>query len=277
MKTKDLTSQQSVLKHSQLALDHWGDLWKGNCERNKDKIVTSLKDIVGKYHNKTAVLFAFGPSFKENIRQFKKMDRKDVVVGCVDKAFKFLVEEGIQPDFCLIADGSVSPSWFADVDKEAIKKCKLISNIYAKPDWSDFWAEVSGPQNIYWFVNKDNLDSHKIYGEMVNYYELIEAASNVGNSLVVFSVKIFGCKNVILYGYDYSWDTGTYYGNGNHMKSTLVGTHREVDTVGNIVYTNDNMRFSADWLHKYSYMVKAIYNVDIFNRTGKGILKIRKY
>ena len=276
---KDVTSESEVIKHSKFAFEKWKSLWTNNCKENRPRIKTNLGMFVGKYSDRTAVLFSFGPSLIPNIKKFKRdyEGRTDIVIGCVDKAFKTLVQNGIQPDYCLLADGSVSVDWVTGADHEAIKKCLLISLVYGSPKWSELWASVSGAQNIAWYLNKDNIDTHAYFAPLSGCWEVIEAASNVGNSLVVFSVKIFGCRTCTLYGYDYSWKPKQYYGNGNHKKSAFLGNIRKTDINGDIVYTSDNMLFSADWLGKYMFYVKHLYNVSIFNCTGSGILKERAF
>jgi len=272
--------ETQVIEQSKLAYKVWKNLWENNCERNYGHIKTSHADILNIYNKKTGVLFAFGPSLMENIHEYKSLiesgQLKDTVVGCVEKAFVTLCENGIQPDFCVIADGSVSVSWAEGIKKENIEKCNLVANVYASPDWIKLWSDNSKDENIYWFLNKDNINTHHYFAPKVNYFEVIEAASNVGNTLCVFSVKIFGLRRILLYAYDYSWKNCNYYGNGYHIRSNVLGTHREIDINGNLVFVSDNMKFSAEWLHRYVEYSHQNYGAIIINRTGNGILDIRK-
>jgi hypothetical protein len=271
--------ETQVIEQSKLAYKVWKQLWENNCEQNFRHIKTSHADILNKYKNKTAILFAFGPSLKENIAEFKRLSDSgkidNYVIGCVDKAFITLCDNGVQPDFCVIADGSISDKWIINANPENIKKCNLISNVYASPGWIKFWAKHSCDENIFWFLNKDNINTHHHFGPKANYFEVIEAASNVGNTMAVFAIKIFGSRKVVLYAYDYSWKNGNYYGNGNHVRSNVLGTNREIDINGDLVFVSDNMKFSADWLTRYVEYAYQNYGATIINRTGNGILDVR--
>lgn len=268
----------NVEMHSMRALTQWRPLWKENCAKNKPKIRTSQRDILGCYRDKSAILIAYGPSFEKNVNELlkSKMYRdKNVVIGCVDKAFSALVKMGVIPDYCIVADGTVSSDeWLEDVPDEAIKRCVLISNIYGAPGWSDRWASVAGCSRIYWYLNKDNVGSHNEFGALVDYYEVIPAASNVGNSLCVFSVQIFGIKNIYLLGYDYSWQIhGNYYGAVDSDKKYFMSGVRKPDINNNLVHTSSNMDFSARWLDRFFNYANYYYKTVFYNCTGAGILR----
>lgn len=274
---------KTIQQHSLIAFQKWKSLWVGNCERNKPLIQTSQKDILGCFKDKIAYCFAYGPSFKRNIAEFKalNLDRSKIVVGCVDKAYRPLVEAGIIPDYCLVADGMVDVSWVEGVDTAAIKQTILICNVYGSPQWPELWAKHAGCKRIYWYLNKDNIECTKnnkygtaeFFAPLVNYYEMIEAASNVGNSLVVYTVKIFGCKTTNLFAYDYSWGSDSYYGACDENKFKWMPHLRKPDKHNKLTYCTTNMEFSAQWLDTYIPYAASMYQVDIHNITGDGILK----
>ena len=277
-------SMDVVQHHSRIAFEAWKELWKKNCLANKDKICTSHKDFLGIYKDKKAVLFSYGPSFEKNIEEFKALNwkREDYVIGCVDKAFRPLIERGIIPDFCLIADGSIDAKlWLDGAPKEVFKKTILIANVYCNPGWPSAWARNDSKERILWYLNKDNIactpnnkwGTAEYFAPIANYYEVIEAGSNVGNSLVIFSRKIFGCRTSYLFAYDYCWGHGEYYGVETPAKRYLVPSYNVVDNNNDLVFTTTNMEFSAGWLDQYIVHAKQSYGVDIFNLTGRGILK----
>lgn len=279
----NLTNEE-IQKHSLIAFKTWKQLWINNCKANKDKIVTSQRQILGRFKDKPAVLFAYGPSFEENIEYLKSQNfpRDSYIIGCVDKAYRPLCERGIVADFVLLADASVDPKqWLHGVDPANIKKTMLFSNVYGQPGWSDFWIKHSSKENIFWYLNKDNIPctpnnkwgTAEFFGPLVNFYEVIEAGSNVGNSLVIFARKIFGCRTIYLMAYDYSWSQGEYYGAELHNKRYQMPTNRVVDMNNKIVFSNLNMEFSSSWLDSYIIQARHLYNTHIINLTGRGILK----
>jgi hypothetical protein len=287
-----MMSKTEVQEHSQLAFEVWKDLWANNAKEVKDLIKTNHEQVLGCYKNKTACLFSYGPSFKKNVEEFKNSElfnNPEVVIGCVDKAFRPIVELGIQPDFVIVADGSVKADWVYGVSDEAIKKTILISNVYANPEWPKLWAKISDPTKILWYLNRDNIDTadrnientHKnVYGSaeyfapFCEYFEVIEAASNVGNSLVVFTRKIFGCYTIKLYGYDYCWKPNTtYYGACDDSKRTFLPSQREIDINNDIVCTTPNMEFSSKWLNQYIQYSWIKFRTKIINMTGMGLVQ----
>jgi hypothetical protein len=267
--------EDEVLSHSKRAFEMWKDLWIKNCNLNRHKIKTSLKQILGIYRDKKTFLFAYGPSFLKNIEEFKQSEyfgSPDCVIGCVDKAFRPLVEHGVQPDYVLVADGTVKAEWFEGVSDEAVKRAFLITNVYASPVWSDHWAKVAGANRIFWYLNKDNMKTEEFFSKIAGYNEIIEAASNVGNGLVVFSAKILGSKKIHLLAFDYSWDDGLYYGAVDHKKKNYIGQLNRVDHNNKIVKASVNMEFSAGWLDHYIKYASVNYGTEIFNCTGAGIV-----
>lgn len=267
---------KEVNHHSNLALEAWRDLWTGNCLKNKDKIVTKHADVQDICKDKIAILISYGPSFEDNVKSIKNSDvaknRDRYLIGCVDKAFRPLTERGIQPDFCIVADGSVpSDKWLDGVKDEYVKNSKLISNVYGSPGWAQKWSDIAGNKNIFWYLNRDNIETEKLFGPMVDYYETIEAASNVGNSLVVFFTRIFGAKKILLFGYDYSF-TDKYYGTCDNSKRWIYGTKVKIDLRGDLVKCTSNMEFSAKWLENYIIYALEKYGCKIINYTNNGLI-----
>ena len=266
-----------IQHHSKLAFDKWKDLWIGNCKANMKRIATSHRDYLGIYEGKIAVLFSYGPSFEKNVEEFKASDlykNPNVVVGCVDKAFRPLVQRNIFPDHCIIADGSIDPDWFKGVPDHAVQSCVLISNVYARPEWSEHWERKNGKKSILWYLNKDNLNTHDFFGNIANYYEVIPAASNVSNSLVVFFRQIFGCRTFYLCGFNFSWKKGKYYGAEDHKKKNFLGMLRQVDINGDLVWASTNMDFSRRWLENYCVYSEQNFGCTFVNCSGEGMLNI---
>ena len=276
--TKNMSlTKENVNKHSTLALNMWRDLWKENCLKNKDKIYNSHKDFLNIYKDKIAVLFAYGPSFEDNVNKIKDSDifinRDKYVIGCVDKAFKPLCEKGVYPDYCLLADGTISAEdWLHGVDNAHVQNCYLVSNIYGSSGWCQHWNDVAGKEKIIFYLNKDNIKSEEIFGPIAEFYEVIEAASNCGNSLAVFTTKIFGCKTTLLFAFDYGF-TNQYYGTCDSDKRWKFGTNTKIDIHGDLIRNTSNMDFSATWLETYIAYSLEKYKAKIINYTNNGLIR----
>jgi len=263
-----------VNKHSLTAFNKWKPLWIANCEKNKPFIKTQLTDFLNIYKDETVVLFSYGSSFLKNIEEFKNSNLfGKVKIGCVDKAFRALVNNGIAPDFVICTDGSIERKWIDGIEDKYIKNCILVSNVYAAPHYIQRWADCDNLNKIAWYLNKDNINTHHYFGKIVDYYQVIPAASNVGNSLVVVASQIFGAKNVILYAFDYCWDfDGNYYGAEDHPKKEFLQNLRLIDKyTGKLVCVSSNMDFSSRWLERFIVYSYQNFGVIVVNKTGHGI------
>jgi len=135
--------------------------------------------------------------------------------------------------------------------------------------------------DIYFFINKDNISSQDIYMALTDYDYCIPAASNVGNALVVLAHEVFKFKRIFLFAYDYSWSEKKYYGGSDEVSSASgpgkrkkynMNHMRLLDAYGKMVSTSVNLSFSARWL--MSYIMAG--RVPVLNCTGSGIVDVPK-
>ena len=87
----------------------------------------------------------------------------------------------------MVCDAQVNFEKYGKINKELIKGINLLATCTSNPKWTKYWGENGG--KIDFFVNKDNIRTHKIFGE---YFEdkvhyTIPAASNVANSMYVIA------------------------------------------------------------------------------------------
>jgi len=222
-----------------------------------------------------------GPIVEEVAREYSGKIKVGKVN--VDENTKTPSDYGIMsiPTLVIFKNGKPEQTMVGVQPKEVFKKTILIANVYCNPGWPSAWARNDSKERILWYLNKDNIactpnnkwGTAEYFAPIANYYEVIEAGSNVGNSLVIFSRKIFGCRTSYLFAYDYCWGHGEYYGVETPAKRYLVPSYNVVDNNNDLVFTTTNMEFSAGWLDQYIVHAKQSYGVDIFNLTGRGILK----
>ena len=208
---------------------------------------------------------AFGDSLSDQIDLIKKY-RASFKIMCCDKAFGYLMDHEIFPDYCMIADASVSDEW---IKGHNTFETTLISNIAANPAWSSNWK---GRRVFY--TNWDNIQSGIKLGKAGNCYETIPASSNVSNSQVVMAAQVLNPKAQLLIGYDYSWNTdGKYYASEDTDKRHYMH-HEDVITFdGKLAMTSTNLLFSCYWLTQY---LQKFENTVVVNCSGRGILNLEK-
>lgn len=266
-----MLSEQEVLNQSRSAFRQWGETWdkhaRINGEIHKEQ-GTSHRDLLYSGAGKTALCIANGPSFEDKIGMIKKYeDNIDII--CVDKCFGKLLENGIKPKYVFLADAGISyEKYCKPYDTSGI--C-LITNVTANVEWTQNWEG-----KIYFYVNKDNIKTEERYSAISGCYDSIPASSNVGNSVVVFSTQIMGYDKYILLGYDYCWGPeDKYYAFEDNDKRYWMSHINMIDKIGRLVYTSNNLVFSARWMGDFVNNVLRPRGIKIVDCSGKGILSMQ--
>ena len=258
-------SKNDIHLQSMSAWRAWKSLWIKNCQVTKSLDKVSVKDFVGKGHGKILVQCAFGYSLSQNINTIKKY-RDKIDVMCCDKAFGYLMQNGIVPDYCIIADGSVGLEWIKDQDTS---QTTLVANVAANPEWTTNWKG----QRVF-YVNWDNIGSAQILGKIADVYEVIPASSNVSNAQVVFASQVLDHDAQLLVGYDYSWASfGTYYAGEDSDKRYYMRHMDMVSPYGYLAMTSSNLVFSCRWIMQYLYKFSR---TNVINCSEQGIMDLHK-
>lgn len=260
-----------VLKQSKSAFNQWKDLWSSNARKNgkiyKEQGITQ-RELLYNGVGKTLLCCAFAPSFEDNIDKIKKSDAVDI--ACVDKCMGSLIDRGVKPDYVFIADAMVDYEKWCEPYIDQTEDITLIANVTCNTKWTHNWKG-----RIVFFVNKDNIETEKIYIQESGCSELIPAASNVGNALVVFTSQIMGYDRYLLLGYDFCWgDDDNYYAFNDSDKRYWMKHMVVIDKLGRLVNTSQNLYFSARWLSDFYQGVLAPNRVSIYDVSGKGICSL---
>lgn len=262
-------------KQSEQVIKQHGELWRKHArEHSKYAPFKSLEDFQNSGVGRALVIVANGASFEEQIDVLKE-HKNSVDILCCDKTLGHLLNHGIKPTFCLIADAKVNYEKYMEPWKDQLDRTILFMNVTANPKWSGNgnWKDK------YFFVNFDVLRTEVEFSAISGCQNLIAAATNVSNAMVVFATQsdnkarrnFFGYDKILLVGFDYSWKPdGNYYsfdktGNGKHNYMRHVYA---VNRQGEIVFTSTNLLFSAKWLENYL----QIFKLPIVNCSVGGIL-----
>ncbi len=266
-------SEKEVLRQSEAAFMQWKDIWEKHSKFNGELLKmqgTSHCDLLGIGAGKSLLCIANAPSFENEIETIKKyINRENTDIICVDKCMCQLIENGIIPNFVILADAGIDYNTWCENYIEYTKNITLISNVNANIEWTKNWKG-----KIIFYVNKDNIQSEKIYCELSGCKEVIPASSNVGNTVIVFATQIMGYDEYYLIGYDYCWgDEDNYYAFTDSEKRYWMKHLYLIDSLGRFVNTSQNLLFSARWLSDfYNAVLKG--KIKIFNCSRKGILNI---
>jgi len=279
-----MLTRKEIVEQSERAVKRWESIWHENAKKNSEDFYTDNKPL--KRSNNSAIVMAFGPSLKNNIQNIvgNELDNDHDTI-CIDKSLKFSIDNGLIPNICVVADAQVNFEKYGQIEPSLCKRIKLIMAVTANYKWSEYWKANGG--EVYYYVNKDNIRSHKTFGKYFKDKEkiIIPASSNVGNSAYVIAALVLEYKTILLAGYDYSWRMfGTYYGDNSRPKDTNTGNDKlksmNHDTLfdinGDQVQSSENMIFSAKWLIGFIHYLDKERNSQTINCTGAGILTIKK-
>lgn len=279
-----LLARDEVIEQSKRAYERWESIWHTNAEHNS-KCVKQLPRIENKEVGKKCVIFAYGPSFKENIEAFvenKLHYEYDVI--CIDKALKSCLEYGVIPKYCIVSDAQVNFEEYGSIEPHLCRNTSLFASVTANHKWAEHWVKNGG--DVYFYVNKDNIRTHHIFSKYIPHTQsyLIPASSNVGNCAYVFATLVLGYKEILLAAYDYSYYlTGDYYGNqkkepvDTNLKMKKHNLYNHYTTIGidnKLVQVSHNMQFSAKWLIDFIANMVNQKKCLTINITGRGILRI---
>lgn len=278
-----LLGKEEIVKQSERAYERWKEIWHSNAKDNTGKYYKENPEIRNSKQGKSCIIAAFGPSLKKNVEIIKKANlhyQYDIVA--VDKTVKTFLDKDIVPNYLIVSDAQVSFEKYGNIDPKYCKRIKLIMAVTANSKWAKHWIENGG--QVYYYVNKDNIRTHKIFGEYLKNKQslLIPASSNVGNCAYVMASLILGYKKCVLVGYDYSYSLlGSYYGDGDKKpidtnlkinKHNLYNHNTVLDINREPVQVSSNMLFSSKWLIDFIKTMER--RVLTINATGSGILFI---
>jgi len=271
-----MLSRAQIVAQSKNAIEQWHEQWRKHAQIHAKFPQKSWEPFRHYGFGKAIVCVANGASLAHDIETIKAHPETDVLV--CDKTLGHMLDNGIKPTFCLLADANVSYEKYCEPYKDQLGETVLFANICGNPKWThEKWKD------IYFFANKDVLGSEKEFIEISGCPNSVPAGSNVSNAMVILLTQcidrdrqnFFGYEKILLTGFDYSWEPfGDYYykdhtGNGKHhyMRHQYCQDYK-----GEMVYTSHNLAFSGQWLDGY---VKS-YGLPVFQCSQSTILPLGK-
>ena len=246
-----------IKRQSESAYNQWAKQWREHAKYHAKHEFHPFEDLANTGIGKALILAANGYSLEENFETLKE-NQDNVDIMCCDKSLGHLISRGVTPTYCLVCDANVDYEKYMKPYEDQLENTILVINICGNPKWTD----NGNWKKMYFFANEDILESEKEFMELSGCKNIIPAATNVSNAMVVFSTQssnkgranYMGYDKIVLLGYDYSWrNDGNYYafdktadGKNNYMRHLYVA-----DLSGNPCYTSSNLLFSAQWLEKY--------------------------
>lgn len=263
-------NNQEVLDQSNNAFNQWRELWDSHAAKHAEihkKKPTSHQELLYRGYGKTLLCVAMGPSLEDEIQTILA-NRNKYDIACVDKAFTYLVDHCIIPDYVFVADAKVDFTAWGKKYIDNTENVTLIASVTSNPEWAENWK---GP--VYYYVNKDNIKTEERYSKISGIREIIPAGSNVGNSIIIFMAQIASYDNYLMIGYDFCWgDDDNYYAFNHSNKRYAMKHHYMIDNRQRLVTTSGNLWFSCRWLQDF---INAYHANKVIINCSKGIFYMR--
>jgi hypothetical protein len=271
-----ITTEQ-IKRQSENVIRQFGELWKVHAKENSKHEMKSIDCFKDFGVGRAILCVANGYSFEHEIETIKE-HAHNVDIICCDKTLGTLINHGIKPTFCMVADANVNYEKYMKPWEDKLGKTVLFMNVCGNPKWADngTWKDK------FFLVNKDVLKSEKIYQEISGCPNVIPAGTNVSNAMLIVTTQ---CDNhqtenfmsydkTLLIGYDYSWSrNGSYYafdklggGKYNYMRHINA-----VEDSGDLCFTSTNLSFSAKWLTQYI----NVFKLPVVQCTKKTLLILK--
>lgn len=251
------------------------DEWLAHARDNAAHVARDISALWVERDFGEGISVAAGPSISEDLMALRRL-RPGRELAVVDAGLKFLLSEGIEPEWVVSTDSSERVSEMLDVGN---CRSKLILNVIAHPRVREIWKG-----EIYWWVMASNvLDLDE--GAMMQ--DLHSATTRVGGKLVPggnvssaafgFMASVRNVQKLHLFGHDFCWKDRMYADRGmDDLEAARLKEEGEAGTIfetlntrGEKVKTNLSLQRYKEW---HEEAIAAIRN-RVVNHTKSSTLK----
>ena len=256
--------------------------WLENALNNlalfKNREMYKLSDLYGKYKGQTAIIAGAGPSLADNIGNIQA-NRNKYIIFAVNKAVKFLLLNGITPDYVVALDAK-------NMDKTLGGLEEKLGRVNCIADLRTDTAVFSKGFRRY-FVSFSNADiiSKKLaeYNDFIQFNETGGTASTLG---LISAIKM-GFSKIVLAGIDLAFKDNVAYASGEGIvrvsqdELDAEGINKKLVQVksvtGGNVYTRDDYQA---YVTQFGEIIKdmdykEIYNISSFGAAIEGVKNVR--
>lgn len=225
---------------------HYKDLWLKNLKANKERVkergwaAEQLQDLHG---GKAGVLLGASPAIKRQVDYLRQLqyDPDFVFIG-ITSGLKWLLDNGIKPKYCMIADADPKMMRFWEgLDMAKTKGVTLIANVLTAPEMLDAWQGDIKFLAIYTTIAEMDKEYMKLYHPVNGCGVLFAALCSQYNTGAAVAFTIFGCRTLIFVGNELSFPSkdsakDKYYADRDDVKDSWLRKPHP-DIYGNVAYT----------------------------------------
>lgn len=222
----------------------WNENSKANLPRFSKK--TSVWQLDFKYYReneKAMILVGSSPRLKKDVKYLKNLDDNFCII-CANSSLKFLLKNGIVPDYCICLDSDdIDIPQHLDIDRDDVT---LLASSVVSPTVLDKWR---GPVYFmpYYSVDKDlKVKIRRRLGRAV------KGGGNSISQAFYLSTVVFGSKTVVFVANELCFDKRKdYYADSGAAKQEKLETLTScIDVLGRQRWTQPALYNYATWIEK---------------------------
>lgn len=254
------------------------ELWIENARANRALVRRcgwATEELQDSHAGKTSVLLGASPAITKQLGQLRELQQdQDFVFIGITSGLKFMLENGIVPKYCMIADADPKMVRFwKDLDMDLTKDTTLISHVCVHPDMLSMWKGKIK------FLVIDS-DDKEVNRKIDKWYRPINgcgngffALSSQYNTGAALAYTVLRTHVLIFVGNELSFpDEGApYYADRSDIKDSWE-KQPHISIFGDKVYTNYNFMCLKLALEDFLGKVPGYF----FNATEAGIFGVSK-
>jgi len=189
--------KESLVAQSNAAYDQWKEQWRENAKIHSQYKMKDIFDLQATGIGKAALACANGYSLEENMETIKKYaDNVDII--CCDKSLGHLIDNGVNPKYCIICDANVNYEKYLKPYEGKLQDTIALINVCANTKWS----ENGNWKDKYFFVNRDVIKSEVEFSNISGCKNFIPAGTNVSNAMIIMLTQSTNEQRLNFFGYD---------------------------------------------------------------------------
>lgn len=227
-----------------------------------------LSDLKQKFAGQTALIVGAGPSLNDNIAKIQA-SRDKFVIFAVNKVVKYLIQNGIFPDFVVALDAKNMNKTLGGLENH-LGNMNCIMDVR-----SDNAVFNKGFKKIFLNFSETDFFIKKLskYNSFMQFYE----SGGTASTLALVAASKLGFSKIVLAGVDLAFKDNQIYAYGENM-NRVSQSEIVVDAVkknlvqiksvkGDMVYTREDY---ASFVHHFETLIKELNSPEIYNLSNFG-------
>lgn len=237
-----------------------------------------LSDLENKYLGQTALIAGAGPSLDDNIEKIQA-NRDKFVIFAVNKTVKYLLQNGITPDFVVCLDAKFVEKTLGGLEENLARTSAIVD---IRTDCSILNKSFN---KVFFSFSENDFFIKKVakYNDFMKFYE----SGGTAALLAMVSAIKLGFSKVVLAGIDLAFKDNVIYNNGETMQrvsQTQIKVDQVVKNIVQVKSVNDSFVYSREdyqvFIHHFEELIKEldysqIYNISSFGALIEGVKNVK--